>query len=460
MFSVVVKSLRAKFLASIGAAIAVVVGLSLVALLTIERNAAVERNREDRRLALEQLANILERPLWNMEEMQIGEVLAAAVRDPRFLCIMLAADRPLVIPPRYGACRPDIGYEVMGHAVVRTGVGAPVAVGHLIAHVDVAPEGAMVTRLLAWRIGLLASALLLTLLIADRIFTRIVDRPLRHVRRSLRDYRERGERRAVAWASGDELGALIAVDAQEFEVHYQPKIGLRPARVVGAEALIRWRRPDGTLVPPGHFIPAVEDSGLILPVGEFVLYRSARWRAHAADLPADFKVSVNVSMRQVMWAGFADRVGEILSDVGCPPAQVELEVTESLLAEDRAKAVRMLERLRGLGLSIALDDFGTGFSSLSHLQDLPIDVLKIDRAFIIDIERSPRAQGILSSVVAMGRSLGLSLVAEGVETVEQLRCAAGCGCDAVQGFLFSPAVPEDQAARIGPLEEMAARLLG
>jgi len=418
MFSVVVKSLRAKFLASIGAAIAVVVGLSLVALLTIERNAAVERNREDRRLALEQLANILERPLWNMEEMQIGEVLAAAVRDPRFLCIMLAADRPLVIPPRYDACRPDIGYEVMGHAVVRTGVGAPVAVGHLIAHVDVAPEGAMVTRLLAWRIDLLASALLLTLLIADRIFTRIVDRPLRHVRRSLRDYRERGERRAVAWASGDELGALIAVDAQEFEVHYQPKIGLRPARVVGAEALIRWRRPDGTLVPPGHFIPAVEDSGLILPVGE------------------------------------------ILSDVGCPPAQVELEVTESLLAEDRAKAVRMLERLRGLGLSIALDDFGTGFSSLSYLQDLPIDVLKIDRAFIIDIERSPRAQGILSSVVAMGRSLGLSLVAEGVETVEQLRCAAGCGCDAVQGFLFSPAVPEDQAARIGPLEEMAARLLG
>ncbi|PWC44320.1 EAL domain-containing protein [Azospirillum sp. TSO22-1] len=250
-----------------------------------------------------------------------------------------------------------------------------------------------------------------------------------------------------------------ALDAQEFEVHFQPKIGLRNARVIGAEALIRWRRPDGSLVPPGQFIPAVEDSGLILPVGEFVLYRSARWRAHAAELPEDFKVSVNVSMRQVMWPGFPDRVAEILSDVGCAPERMELEITESLLAEDQAKAVRVLDRLRGMGFSIALDDFGTGFSSLSYLQDLPIDVLKIDRAFIIDIARSPRAYGILSSVVTMARSLGLSLVAEGVETADQLRRAAECGCDAVQGFLFSPAVAEDQAKRIGPIEEKAAALL-
>lgn len=243
-----------------------------------------------------------------------------------------------------------------------------------------------------------------------------------------------------------------ALESGAFVVHYQPKVEAATGRIVGAEALLRWRREDGTLVRPGDFIPAVEDSGLILPVGDFVLQHAGRWRARSGGLPDAFRVAVNVSARQVLAPDFVQRVLSNIAAGGCRPDQIELEITESVLVDERERVIASLDALRAEGISVALDDFGTGFSSLAYLVDLPLDVLKIDRRFVQTLGTSSRSDGLFDAVVGLSRSLGLTPVAEGVETVDQCRRVRDAGCAVVQGFLFSPAVEGAVAADTARLE--------
>jgi diguanylate cyclase (GGDEF)-like protein len=233
----------------------------------------------------------------------------------------------------------------------------------------------------------------------------------------------------------------------EFELHYQPKVALPEGRLTGFEALVRWRDPEQGLVLPGVFIPLCEETGLIRPLGDWVLGEAcrqlARWRdAGREPLP----VSVNLSVHQFRSGGLVESVRRALSETGVDARLLELEITESALLQDEAAVVGALEALRRLGIRIAIDDFGTGYSSFSYLRRLPVDVLKIDRSFVQHIETSPDDAALLGAIVSMGRALRLRVIAEGVETVGQRELLAGWGCDEMQGFLVSPAVPAEAAA--------------
>jgi diguanylate cyclase (GGDEF)-like protein len=235
-----------------------------------------------------------------------------------------------------------------------------------------------------------------------------------------------------------------AIDKEEFVLHYQPKVDLVSGKLRGAEALIRWNDPLTGLVPPGKFIPVLEETGLIFEVGRWALRRAVadylRWRA--AGLPA-VRVAVNVSPLQLRNRGF---VAEIEQVIGIDPdaaAGLELEITESLIMEDVKHNIASLRAIRALGVTIAIDDFGTGFSSLSYLAKLPVDTLKIDRSFVIDMTAGPQGLALVSTIINLAHSLKLKVVAEGVETEEQSRLLRLLNCDEMQGFLFSKPVPSE-----------------
>jgi diguanylate cyclase (GGDEF)-like protein len=229
---------------------------------------------------------------------------------------------------------------------------------------------------------------------------------------------------------------------------YQPQVDLVSNRPFGAEALLRWRTEDGRLVPPDRFIPIAEYSGLIVDIGEWVLRQACAEliRLRAAGHTA-FTMSVNVSQVQFRHPHFLDMLRRALDDTGAPPEFIELEITESMAMEEPALLVEKLAQVKRTGVSIAIDDFGTGFSSLSHLQRLQVDRLKIDRAFVTEITGSARGNSIAEMVIQLGRNLGLSVIAEGVEDERQAQILRQLGCPLAQGFLYSrPLSPEDLLA--------------
>jgi diguanylate cyclase (GGDEF)-like protein len=234
----------------------------------------------------------------------------------------------------------------------------------------------------------------------------------------------------------------------ELFLHYQPQVDLGTNRAFGVEALLRWRQEDGHLVPPDRFIPIAEYSGLIVEIGEWVLRQACEelMRLRAAG-HVHLTMSVNVSQVQFRHPLFLDMLRQALADTGAPPEFIELEITESMAMEEPAVLVEKLAHVKHTGVSIAIDDFGTGFSSLSHLQRLQVDRLKIDRTFVTEITGSARGGSIAQMVVQLGRNLGLSVIAEGVEDERQAQILRQMGCPLAQGFLYSrPLSPEDLLA--------------
>ena len=236
-----------------------------------------------------------------------------------------------------------------------------------------------------------------------------------------------------------------ALAEEQFIVHYQPVVDLPTQRLTGVEALVRWRHPDRGLIGPQHFIDHAEESGLIVPLGRWVLRQAcrqlARWQR---DTPAahGLKMNVNLSVRQFQDAGLVDDVREALAETGIDPACITLEITESMLLQDLDAATDTLHALRGLGVRLAIDDFGTGYSSLNYLKRLPVDILKIDRAFITQVAVDDEDKALVDAVVNLGQALRLQTVAEGIETDDQWAALRRLGCDYGQGFLFGrPAEP-------------------
>ncbi|MEB0139274.1 MULTISPECIES: EAL domain-containing protein [unclassified Undibacterium] len=241
-------------------------------------------------------------------------------------------------------------------------------------------------------------------------------------------------------------GALRrGLENEEFTLHYQAKIDLLSKKVIGAEALVRWHHPQIGLIYPVEFIPLAEESGLILPLGEWVLAQACRqqvlWRN---SLGSEVKIAVNMSSRQFRQEDLAERIAAIIHRTGADPRHLILELTESMVMQDVNSTLIALRALKNLGLSISLDDFGTGYSSLSYLRRFPIDELKIDKSFINDIHTNPDDAAIASAIIAMGLSLGLNVVAEGVEKKQQVDLLKTMRCTQVQGYYF--AKPMDAAA--------------
>jgi diguanylate cyclase (GGDEF)-like protein len=240
-----------------------------------------------------------------------------------------------------------------------------------------------------------------------------------------------------------EVGLRDALEHEHFTVLYQPLLEVGSLRVSGFEALLRWRQPDGNLALPGSFIPLAEETGLIVPIGEWVLRQACR----AALLwPEQMSVAVNVSAVQFRHPRFVEQVREALAETGLAPGRLELEVTETIMLQDSAVVVAQLNRLRGLGVRIAMDDFGTGYSSLSYLRSFPFDTIKIDRSFVRDLDARGDARAIVSAIVGLGESLGMRTTAEGVETEAELAGLRRVGCSDAQGFLFSHPIPPEEVA--------------
>jgi diguanylate cyclase (GGDEF)-like protein/PAS domain S-box-containing protein len=240
-----------------------------------------------------------------------------------------------------------------------------------------------------------------------------------------------------------ELEAALrrALAAGELAVAYQPVVRVADETVVGAEALLRWHHPTRGLVSPADFIPLAEETGLIVPIGAWVLHEALR-QAHAWRVAGrDLTISVNLSARQLMDPGLGDTVRAALEESGIDPRAVHLEITESVLMDDVEHSIQTLTNLRELGIEFEVDDFGTGYSSLSYLRDLPIDTLKIDQSFVRDLGVAGSDTSIVRAIVGLGRALGMNMHAEGVERPEQLAELRALGCDLAQGFLWSPAVP-------------------
>ena len=240
-----------------------------------------------------------------------------------------------------------------------------------------------------------------------------------------------------------------ALELGHMRLFYQPQVDLHTGRLTGAEALLRWHDPEEGLISPARFIPVAESSGVIGPLGLWVLGEACRqgqaWRE--AGLP-ELTIAVNVSLHQFLLTDIAGETAQVLETSGFPAHLLELEITESALAEKPEEALAVLSRLRDLGLRLAIDDFGTGYSSLAHLKRFPLDLLKIDRGFIHDIPNSGDDMAISSSVIALGHAMGLKVLAEGVETQEQLSFLQDKGCDFFQGYFCSRPLPAEDFARL------------
>jgi len=253
-----------------------------------------------------------------------------------------------------------------------------------------------------------------------------------------------------------------ALDRHEFELHYQPIVSLDEQRIAGLEALVRWRHPQRGLVPPGAFIPLAEESGLILPLGRWVLQEACRQLARwAADPDIDVPyVSVNLSGRQLAQPDLPEEIAELLRVTGVCPDQLALELTESVLMEETESPTAVLERLRGLGVRLMLDDFGTGYSSLNYIKRFPVEAIKIDRSFVSGVAEDESDRHIIRAIVSMAAGFDVKLVAEGVETLDQARWLRHLGITLVQGYGFGRPVPvsaTEALLREGlPLDRLAA----
>jgi diguanylate cyclase (GGDEF)-like protein/PAS domain S-box-containing protein len=247
-----------------------------------------------------------------------------------------------------------------------------------------------------------------------------------------------------------ESGLRHAIEKNQLHLYLQAKIDIASGRLAGCEALLRWCNDEDHWIPPDAFIPVAEDTGLIVPIGEWVIEQTIRlltqWRAEGLRLP---QVAINVSARQLWAPGLAQTILRMLEQAGFPPSQLEIEITESIFVRSDGESLNEIRQLADAGMHLALDDFGTGYSSLSYLKQLPFDTLKIDRSFIQEIQ-SAQAGGdaIVAAVIAMARALSLRVVAEGVETAQQLQRLAELQCDVAQGYLFSRPLPATEFAKL------------
>jgi EAL domain-containing protein (putative c-di-GMP-specific phosphodiesterase class I) len=260
----------------------------------------------------------------------------------------------------------------------------------------------------------------------------------------------------------DEFGDLLALEQdlrlalqrEEFSLHYQPEVSIDGNTIVGVEALLRWHSPTRGSVPPGRFIPIAESTGLILPLGEWVIKKAcsqaARWRAEG-NFPAPIVMWVNISGKQLSAGGLNVLIGKALAAANLPAECLGLEVTESAIVEggvvgERARAE--LQELHDLGVKIAIDDFGTGFSSLGQLRSFPVDVIKVDRSFVQWVQDDAKDTAITAGLVNLAHSLGLVTIAEGIEHESQLQALRNLGCDQAQGFLFARPGPAEIVGRL------------
>jgi diguanylate cyclase (GGDEF)-like protein/PAS domain S-box-containing protein len=240
-------------------------------------------------------------------------------------------------------------------------------------------------------------------------------------------------------------GLRLALERQELRLHYQPLISLRDGRVDTVEALVRWQHPELGLVAPDRFVPFAEESGLIVPIDGWVLREACRQARDWRECGSPVTIAVNLSMRE-FWAGdLVRKVSEALTEAGAQPSDLELEVTESMMMRDIEQVITTLRGLKAIGVKLSIDDFGTGHSSLSYLRRLPVDAIKIDRAFVRDLDADgPEGKVLTQAIIALGHALHFAVVAEGVETSTQFEFLVTHGCDAVQGFYFGQPVPPDE----------------
>jgi diguanylate cyclase (GGDEF)-like protein/PAS domain S-box-containing protein len=242
-----------------------------------------------------------------------------------------------------------------------------------------------------------------------------------------------------------------AIEVGDLRVHYQPKVSLHTGHITGVEALVRWWRPEEGLVPPSEFIPVAEQSGLIVPIGEFVLEQACqdakRWRETLPNARS-LMMAVNLSARQLAEPGLVDHVGKLLERTGLPPAALCLEITESVVMNDVEQSIRLLHGLKELGVKLAVDDFGTGYSSLAYLSRFPVDILKIDRSFVKGLANGGESRPIVESVVSLAAALRMITVAEGVEDEDQAAILRHMGCTLAQGFLFARPMGGEEAERL------------
>jgi EAL domain-containing protein (putative c-di-GMP-specific phosphodiesterase class I) len=235
----------------------------------------------------------------------------------------------------------------------------------------------------------------------------------------------------------------------EFLLHYQAKVDLRTGAITGVEALVRWQHPDLGMVPPAQFIPLAEETGLIVPIGKWVLQtactQNVAWQRQG--LPP-VRMAVNLSARQFADEDLLEDIAAVLESTGLRPELLEVELTESMVIQNTERAGRVLGELKKMGVRLAIDDFGVGYSSLTHLKRFPIDTLKVDRSFIRDLPEDPEDKAITEAIIAMGKSLNLTVVAEGVETQEQQSFLQDHACDEMQGFLFSKPIAAEAFAEL------------
>jgi EAL domain-containing protein (putative c-di-GMP-specific phosphodiesterase class I) len=267
--------------------------------------------------------------------------------------------------------------------------------------------------------------------------------------------KERGRRTYMVYTEAMDAAARLrattvaalrkALERNEFSLVYQPKLSLLDERVTGVEALLRWRSEDLGNVPPVSFIPIAEETGMIIEIGDWVVSEAcaqlARWRDAGVR---DVTMSVNVSVLQLLRGELTQRLCDILAEHDIAPNQLELELTESMVMANAEQSITTLRQLKAVGVTLAIDDFGTGYSSLSYLKRLPIDTLKIDKEFVGDITTDPDDEAITATVITMAHSLGLNVVAEGVESAEQVEYLREQGCDEIQGHWLSLPLPADQ----------------
>jgi diguanylate cyclase (GGDEF)-like protein/PAS domain S-box-containing protein len=242
----------------------------------------------------------------------------------------------------------------------------------------------------------------------------------------------------------------LAIEQEDFQLYYQLKLGGSSDRIAGAEALIRWKRPGFGIMPPDRFISVAEETGLIIPLGAWILKTACLQAKAWKDRIAGFRMAINLSPRQLLDGDFIPVLDQVLAETGTDPEWIELEVTESLVMHDIEKACERLCQIRDRGIRIAMDDFGTGYSSLSYLQKLPLQVLKIDRSFVQAYTGDPASSEatFIKTIIALGHSLNMTVVAEGVENESQLAVLKAHGCDEFQGYYFSPPLPADEFERL------------
>jgi EAL domain-containing protein (putative c-di-GMP-specific phosphodiesterase class I) len=233
-----------------------------------------------------------------------------------------------------------------------------------------------------------------------------------------------------------------ALENDEFLLHYQPKMNFVTGAICGAEALIRWQPSAEKMISPASFIPVAEETGLIEDIGYWVLKHACQQALYLSQrFGKVFPIAVNVSPRQFRQAGLVNSVRSVLQESGLDPACLELEITESSLVHDTKNFIYTLHELKALGVKLAIDDFGTGYSSMAYLKDFPVDRLKIDQVFVSHLETEPSNIAILKAIIALGHSLGMKVIAEGVETAYQQAFLHGIGCDELQGYYFSKPLP-------------------